>query len=1275
MKKQSKKKVTAILLLIAILIGMVPAVQSDTVEGIKPSPDYGIYDKIEEIQDEKNDRINSPEILNETEGRFDDITMTSGEEKFDFTAGRETVSPNIMVPKVLGIYDAMLEWDSINNKQITDWIFPPPLGKGLPLHYYIYSKYITNTTIIEQWTNASLREEVITPDILHLSRWWEVNVDDDAGNIPDIEVFFDPVWEWTIGEIFDRIVNQDPIEIPVSVHFDIRRLNNAPFNIPEFRNLEVYVAKSLSYSGKNFVLFIGLNFSHVATRFNASVSVSKVGVGGLSINWNTFPPSIDWDLADVINLVGPYYLNWDYPLNEAISTFSLEIASARIEFTDDPDEPYHFLNRSWVDLDFKNRTTKTKVPNYAEVMVDADDDLSSFDKITWDAQHECDAFAKFFDSQQNVTYAEIEIGNLVDEIKLTMDVVEKNNQNVTIINYTSPGGIVDYFNVQHYEFFDISYENLTQEKIDNGEVEYIHLFFNVSRLPKRLYLEGVFYLEEVEDTPSMGLGGGIVPQVIEMLAHRVISRFTRISKTLSSIPYRLLAITEQGSFATIDTFGLDDIDRIEFVFTSGDYVTTHGNFFAFYNNTRPSNYPIAQISLSGRISKVSYFNASFQEDAEAEIGMMSNERFRSLYVDDINLLYAEVNISNVPGSIRIEKAAEKMSYDGAGTTIDELRFVSDYQGSYMDLRIFDLNAYIEVDYSQYRTYIATKALEDVIGEIEFLVTTGPIYRLSGNHLLVRQETDFSLISGRIKDISMLEYIPGFGGKITVNFVQENTMNISLLDNRSEKIAADLIIDPMPNFISVNLSALFMWNIAGFDLPQLDTGGVLGFVNIIFGIAAMGNEILAIIDKATHSALANIGNLVTDLSFSYSTNSHTTLIGKIIRGEHFTLDDVDWMHGISAIQQVEGSDISMAAKLYLSGLPTNAGISTRIFGSIILLDLHITNYAPKHNWLCIDIKGLQNRDVLLYINDIQEGMDLNLKIELVSLLNIIPQYAEGNITMDSNVGVGSLYGRMRQIVPEITITEVFLSELPKDLDTSFLLAGNITIDYKANRGIEYMFAKNTRTRNGEFYDIYALLHEVPKELELWVTPVYDYDMDGSLLQTLPTMNITSSDKTLDAYIFADGKGIGQMGVFEVQLVNVGISVRGKYEDDKYKVTSTGIDYLWVHVMELPIMDGHNTRSIELVGKDIYSFDITVDNLFGNYPIIGIENTNGGELQMVIDHEMDDSKVGLALIDFKTTGGLPSSPSILINGGSVNLEKGSSHVIVPAPILTLYLTILS
>ena len=137
MKKQKKKKVVAILFLIVLIIGFFPDVQSNSSTDGKPPPDYGVYQAMEGLQDEKSSRINSPEILAETDERLDNMTITSGEEKVDLASRREVVTPDIPVPGMLGIYDAMLEWDRTYHNEITNWILPPPFGNGTPLNYYI----------------------------------------------------------------------------------------------------------------------------------------------------------------------------------------------------------------------------------------------------------------------------------------------------------------------------------------------------------------------------------------------------------------------------------------------------------------------------------------------------------------------------------------------------------------------------------------------------------------------------------------------------------------------------------------------------------------------------------------------------------------------------------------------------------------------------------------------------------------------------------------------------------------------------------------------------------------------------------------------------------------------------------------------------------------------------------------------------------------------------------------------------------------------------------
>ncbi|UCG69405.1 MAG: hypothetical protein JSV09_16815 [Thermoplasmata archaeon] len=1272
MRKTNKKKVTAILFMIALLIAIFPDVQSDTLSSDKPSPDYGVYSALEGIQDEKNARINSPEILNETHGRFDNMTIITGEEKLDLQSRREVVSPDIPVPEMLPIYEIMKEWDSFHNNQVVDWILPPPLGSGTPLNYYIYTRYLTNTSIIEKWRTANLRRTAIYPEP-NITNWWGVDVDNDTTD--DIEVFFDPRFSGiTLNDIIERVTSGEPIGISVTFHYNIHKINNAPFDAPDFVNLEVFVAKSMSYSDQNFLIFIGMNLTNVVTYMNTSANVNKVRLDNLNytIQWLPPPPSISFDFGDIVNLVGPYSMGWDSG-NEVMPSLGYDIATARLEFF--PDDTYEFLNRSWVDVDLNKSSPYDTVPTSAEMWMDADNTLSSFDEIRWTASHICDASIRFFDSQKNLTYAELEIDDLPKEMDALMNVEQQDGRNITIIDYEA-SSIMKRVKVHHYEYFDTSYENITRDNIDSGKVEYIHLYMNITNIPRRLFLKGVFYLEEIEGLPPLSPGIELAGQLINAIAHRVISRFTRIAKTLSSIPYRLLSIAEEGGLAEFHTYGQDDIDEVEFIYTSGDYITTTENYFAFYHNTRSSDYPIAQISLSGKMKNIAYFNSSFEdENAFAEVRMMNGQEFRAIYTDYINSLDAELILSNVPGNIKVSEIPGQFSYNGDGTIVDEVRFLSDYLGAYMDFRITDVADQINMEFDDVRTHIDSGPTQKKIGDIEFVFTTGPIYRMDGNYLLIRQLSNFSLLSGRIKDISSLDYISGENGKIDLNFTQENPMNLTLLDNRTELLSADMIIDPLPKMISANLADFLPTDYTNIPLPKLESTGILGVVSVIFGIATMGNEILQIVDETTQNALNNIGNIITNLTFSYRTDTHTTVIGRIVRGDTYTLNDVDWVHGISAQQKVTSSETAMAAKIYFSGLPTETSIITQIQGDDIFLYLDIVEYMPKHDWLCIDVRGLQDRDVLLYLNDINQGMDLDLRVDLNVSLNTIPQSAVGSIYMNSDKSIGSLFARMRQTAPEITITEMFLSSLPRDLETNFNLSGNVSIDYKANRDIEYMFVKNTRTRNGKFHDIYAIAHELPNEFVVNVFPVTDYDMDGSLLQTLPSLSLSSSGGTLDAFVFADGKAIGQIGVVEVQVVNVPVTLSGKFTGDKYRFESAGVDYLWLHVMELPVMEDHRTKSLEIVGKDLKSFDVTVDNLFGNYPIIGMENSKGGEIQFVVDHEAEGSKAGFAIIDFKTKDGLPQSPSILINGGSVDLDKGSSHVMVPAPVLSMFLSIFS
>jgi hypothetical protein len=1268
-KKPSKKKGIAILMFLALIIAIFPEVASDTIDG-RPSPDYGIYNEMESMQDEKSTRYNSPEILIETEERLDNMTITSGEQRLDLTSRRDIISPTIPIPEMLDIYDAMLRWDKTYNNQITDWLLPPPLGDGGPLNYYIYSKYITNGTIVEQWTNASLRPTLILPET-NIDRWWGVDVNNDM--VDDVEVFFGPELNWAIGNLINQFTNiwqSRSIKIPLTFRTSVHKLNDAPFSAPEFEFLEVFVAKAMSYTDNNFIFFYGMNFSNVATYFNDSVEITNIELGGIDFIGTLAQAIINQELifnfADLVGLQGPYIARWDSG-GEPLGTLEMKIATARLEFQGND---YEFLNRSWVHVDFKN-----EAPTAGEMWLDADETLSSFDEIRWIGSNVCDVNIRFFDSQENVTYAEIKISEMPQQITAIMTVDDSSGDNITIIDYDASSAM-EFVDVKHYEFFDTEYEDITPFSIASGEVEWIHLFLNITNIPKRMYVKGLFYLEEVDDSMAIVPGLEIVGQLVQSIAVRLISRFTRISKTLSSIPYKIMNIAEEGGFAEFHTYWdqtHDMIDEVEFLFISGDYVQTTGNFFAFYNNTRSSPYPIAQISLSGRITDIVYFNSSFEDNIFAEVKMMNNKEFRAIYTDPINSVDAELIVSNVPGHMIIYETPTTADYNGVGTIIDEMRFVSDFQGSYMDFSLKEVSDQLYIEFSPSRTYIHTDDNDNKIGNIEFVLTTGPILRMPGNYLLLRHDSSGSVLSGRIKDISSIDYRPGIFGMLEVNFAQENAINVSLFDNRTELLSADLILDPIPKHLTVDLSGFLPAGVDDIPLPKLDNTGVMGLVSVIFAIATLGTEIFELVDETTKNALNDIGDILTELSFSYSTETHTTFIARILRGTTFSYSDVDWTHGISSIQTQNGNNIAMAAKLYLTGLPTSTDISTYVKGAFVFINLQIDDFTPKYNWLLLDVKGMQERDVIFYINDLKSPMNLDLHVSLIEYLNMVPAAALGSIRMDSDRSIGNVYARMRQLKPEISVTETFLSTIPKELSTDFNLTGNITVDFKANRGIEYMFARNSKLRNGEFHDVYIILHEIPDEMNIIMKPTTDYDMDGSLLQTLPFFEMNCSQSSMDAFLFADGEGVGQIGTAEIQIVNSPMTLSGKYEDGKFRMKSSGVDYFWVHVIDLPLMDGQKTKSVEIVGKDLKSFDASEGRLFGNYPIISIENAKGGEMQFVLDHEAGDSKIGVAVLDFKSVNGIPSSPSLLINGGSLNMEKGSSHVMIPAPVLSAILSV--
>jgi hypothetical protein len=189
------------------------------------------------------------------------------------------------------------------------------------------------------------------------------------------------------------------------------------------------------------------------------------------------------------------------------------------------------------------------------------------------------------------------------------------------------------------------------------------------------------------------------------------------------------------------------------------------------------------------------------------------------------------------------------------------------------------------------------------------------------------------------------------------------------------------------------------------------------------------------------------------------------------------------------------------------------------------------------------------------------------------------------------------------------------------------------------------------------------------------------MDDPLpLQGMPDLELdTGKTDTLDIIISMDGAAVGQRGNIDVFMQNVK-DISAKLEGNEYNIESEGLDYLRLKITDLPLLDNYKLNSMILEAEDLTSLIFKVNLLFGVFPFFDLGSDNEGKIEVNIDHTIklfgQNMRASVALIDivYTNVGGakIPVGTPVFVNTINSDLTKSRSHVIIPAPLVSFFMT---
>jgi hypothetical protein len=1239
------------------------ASRSDTIN--RHVGDYGILKDLDLLLQEKEERANSAQIENETKARLDQMNLIEKppiKDELDYQIRSiDHVNYGQIEPI---IFNGLKKNPIVNNTTILDFLF------DRPLNYWIYTK----SEGVTKWSPGMLRRTIQS-----LSRWVNIDVDNNLSNGEELRVRFDIVLDFSSFQIGQVL----PLTYTIQGGFGltVERLVNRSFP------LELYVAKSISYEGDNYIWTTGIKYDQTPIRYNSSITAETIEFSGLTQKlWDAILSGGLSNLANttLAEINGPYSLK--YKFDSDLKVF--EIMAGLVKY-----ENMTLTDKNWLVFHVTPAEDQSYVSRSGEVWVDSSNVQAPIDNLRWTSgifeqqskyKIPINLNILYGELRKHLIIADVRLINVPEWFELNIDYTKViDGQNITTLDY-SAANVLTSLNYTSYLYPDY-YSN---PKSANSS----HVL--LKDIPATFHMELTSDIgRDINSTPYRNPQAGFAANLLDNMVVRVASRFYRIGKYLKLAAEGVTKLPNTGGRAVIDAYS-ENFGSIEFYQTSGDYVETSGNFIAFYNNSEAFNgpgrsrdnndnsstnqsqnatvpqdstltsNPNLQFAISGRLTKLNKANISFSRPLEFELRAMDGEPFKGIFIDGSD--YAVAAVSNVPGYINIRNYENASYYSTMdpdfedyedGSVIENFEFISKVQNRLMKLDINKIPA--TLNFNRENDVISFSTDPDGhIEDITFTITNDaskPIYQLtSGDYMFIYQDEEFITASGKLSGIKILTFDQSEDGYFDLYLNEETQMQIMLVNNKGEHTKAKMILDPIPNHLYLELPGVIKTN--NIDFPDMtNMSGFVDYSQFVFTLGNLGNELINLLGNMSQNLINSIGNIGFDFSISYELESFGTnldLIAEIERGGIPAYDSTDggiegfngniydtntdkvlgnklgWTHGITMRQDSYEDREILRGHLYLQGMPKKATLSTQFTETRTIVDLGFEGYNPRHDWLLIELVNIQNRDVTVYFQKIPDDSDFFTTADLFTNLEIGGEMSgEIDISLcDAGSNkcsreLGAMYINMHTIKPIQSIREVYFSEMTSKLHIDFALQREMRLDYSASSEIEFIYSKLSKILTTSWHHMDVILHDLPKEFNFNLFSNTDFDIDDPLpLQGMPRLAIkTNRTNTLDIIFSIDGAAIGQRGNIELNMQNIQ-DTNGFLEDNWYHIESKGLDFIRLKLSKLPILDNYKLNSIVLEAEDLEALIFKVNLLFGVYPYFELGTESSGKIEISIDHTL-------------------------------------------------------
>jgi len=1244
------RRALAVILAAVFLFELLPLGVSDIPDVQAPSSFYGVNDALAALQDEKNTRYDSREVLQETRNVLDRIQPHKIEKTGPLTNYTLTTPaiPDMARPD---LFDQARNNTALNGTSVIEFLLNQPLS------YLVY----TNLSGTRSWSRGFLRPvldiNLSAPSLITPDPWVPVDADHDpATGDNGFEV------QARIGLVFENLTFQlpsisptPPFRVPGSLNFtgglrfEVEKLSPTTTKLP----MEVAFLKAFMYRGLNYVWMVSFNFSDVPHQFSATVLAEKFRASGdvLDMVLNVLSGLLGiGNGTQIVDVAGPYRISLSTsPLGSVVGVIGYAKAEA-----------LELVELSWIKAALSPGAGASSLPASMEIWLDSPSFASSFNQLRWTSTGRVRMDAELVENRENTTYGLIRLHDLPESMELRLDNLSTDGKPNGYIRFESSDsiGLVGY---DEYELYG------------GRAAEYKHMHVKISGMPTSLTMTGTFDVAKASPGAIGAPGTGVVARILDNVMVRLAGKFYTIARTLRSIPDNLLNMPGRAGWSNLGLPPGQEIGAIELWLASGPFIMRDGSFLAFYNVTLPpSSAPLMEASFSARLEGIRGFSADFRRGNHIDLRSSVRQRFTAVFVDENRGSTASIELNPLPSQMVIDVDKDNRTVS-LYTSDKVLEFV--YLGwegrQYLKVSLQDLPTTFTVVQKPDRFFMnATPG--QAVGRVEILSTDSDLFALEGNYLLTRSGPEGNMFGASLGGLSAAGYSTGPDGMLELALADPAPLQV-YIENKSENLRARLLLSPLPTHIGIGMSNLLS---GGLKVPDLmNATSLFGFSSAVFAITRLGADVLGVASQVAGFLDEQMAGIGQNSTFSIKTASDTTLVGDIQKGN---LVEAPWTHGITTRHvQVPGTNTShYNTKLFLR-LARETRLSSRTSGDNLNISAEMKGFHPRHDWMLFDLRGIGGRDMFAYLTGLPSAVDVRLDANITQNTTYGRESMNAGLRWSSSMALGPFLATIGRLSPVDTRMLMMASAMPQELAMDAFLGGRFDLRYRASDGLGHLFIKTSRLVDGRWRATTAFLHDMPRTVDIALSPPAGYDSNAPPPQKLPEFTVSADAGTLDLFVDLDGRASGQRSSMQVAIKDAGKLVSARSVGEVYRLRSSGTEELHLGIRDMPNRPGIAIKALRLFIENLHSLDLSVSMVFGSFPVFRLSSLEADTVQVALDSTMNvggqrDGRMVVA--DSRSSGGLPAGVQLFQNGISSGASKGDEHLIVPMPVASVMWTLL-